>query len=114
MNIQNDVTRKANEANIHSTGVAEEELLYTLPGETPTEQQLWEKRKHYVEQQKRKLTMIQNLKYQNFLTVLFFVIQTKIFRNRCNQPEIGNKVMNINEANKERINVEQQHNKQYI
>ena len=42
MNIHNDVNTKTIEVNIQSTGVAEEELLYILPGECPTEQQLWE------------------------------------------------------------------------
>ena len=44
MNIRNDVNTKATEVNIQSTGVAEEELLYILPGECPTEQQLWEEK----------------------------------------------------------------------
>ena len=44
MNIHNDVNTKANEVNIQSTGIAEEELLYILPGECPTEQQLWEEK----------------------------------------------------------------------
>ena len=44
MNIRNDVNTKAIEVNIQSTGVAEEELLYILPGECPTEQQLWEEK----------------------------------------------------------------------
>ena len=44
MNIRNDVSTKAIEVNIQSTGVAEEELLYLLPEETPTEQQLWEEK----------------------------------------------------------------------
>ena len=44
MNIRNDVTTKANEVNIQSTGVTEEEHLYILPQDTPTEQQLWEEK----------------------------------------------------------------------
>ena len=44
MNIRNDVNTKAIEVNIQSTGVAEEELLYILPDECPTEQQLWEEK----------------------------------------------------------------------
>ena len=44
MNIRNDVTTQAIEVNIQSTGVAEEETLYILPEETPTEQQLWEEK----------------------------------------------------------------------
>ena len=44
MNIRNDVNTKAIEVNKQSTGVAEEELLYILPGESPTEQQLWEEK----------------------------------------------------------------------
>ena len=43
-NIRNDVTTKAIEVNIQSTGVAEEELLYILPEGNPTEQQLWEEK----------------------------------------------------------------------
>ena len=39
-NIRNDVTTLAIEVNIQSTGVAEEETLYILPEESPTEQQL--------------------------------------------------------------------------
>ena len=45
MNIRNDVTTQAIEVNIQSTGVAEEETLYPLPEETPTEQQLREVKK---------------------------------------------------------------------
>ena len=41
MNMRNDVTTQAIEVNIQSTGVAEEETLYLLPEESPTEQQLW-------------------------------------------------------------------------
>ena len=44
MNIRNDVATKAIEVNIQSTGVAEEETLYILPDESPTEQQLWEEK----------------------------------------------------------------------
>ena len=44
MNIRNDVNTKAIEVNIQSSGVAEDELLYILPGESPTEQQLWEEK----------------------------------------------------------------------
>ena len=44
MNIRNDVAIKAIEVNIQSTGVAEEETLYILPDESPTEQQLWEEK----------------------------------------------------------------------
>ena len=44
MNIRNDVNTKAIEVNIQSTRVAEEELLQILPGEWPTEQQLWEEK----------------------------------------------------------------------
>ena len=44
MNIRNDVNTKAIEVNIQSTGVAGEDLLYILPGESPTEQQLWEEK----------------------------------------------------------------------
>ena len=41
MNIRNDVTTQAKEVKIQSTGVAEEDTLYVLPDEIPTEQQLW-------------------------------------------------------------------------
>ena len=44
MNIRNDVTTKAIEVNIQSTGVAEEKPLYILPEETHTEQQLCEEK----------------------------------------------------------------------
>ena len=44
MNIRTDVTTQAIEVNIQSTGVAEEETLYLLPEEAPTEQQLWEEK----------------------------------------------------------------------
>ena len=44
LNIRNDVTTKAIEVNIQSTGVAEEESLYILPEEAPSEQQLWEEK----------------------------------------------------------------------
>ena len=44
MNIRNDVITKAIEVSIKTTRVAEEELLYILPEETPTEQQLWEEK----------------------------------------------------------------------
>ena len=44
MNIRNDVTTQAIEVNIQSTGVAEEDTLYVLPDEIPTEQQLWERK----------------------------------------------------------------------
>ena len=44
MNIRNDVTTKAIEVNIQSTGVAEEESLYILPEEVPSEQQLWDEK----------------------------------------------------------------------
>ena len=44
MNIRNDVITKAIEVKIQSTGVAEEESLYILPEEVPSEQQLWEEK----------------------------------------------------------------------
>ena len=44
MNIRNDVTTKAIEVNIQSTGVTGEEPLYILPQDNPTEQQLWEEK----------------------------------------------------------------------
>ena len=44
LSIRNDVTTKAIEVNIQSTGVAEEESLYILPEEAPSEQQLWEEK----------------------------------------------------------------------
>ena len=44
MNIRNDVTSQAIEVNIQSTGVAEEETLYLIPDETPTEQQQWQEK----------------------------------------------------------------------
>ena len=44
MNIRNDVTTKAIEVNTQSTGVTEEEPLYILPQDIPTEQQLWEEK----------------------------------------------------------------------
>ena len=44
MNIRNDVTTKAIEVKIQSAGVAEEESLYILPEEVPSEQQLWEEK----------------------------------------------------------------------
>ena len=44
MNIRNDVTTKAIEVNIQSTGVTEEEPLYILLQDIPTEQQLWEEK----------------------------------------------------------------------
>ena len=44
MNIRNDVTTKAIEVNIPSRGVGEEESLYILPEEAPSEQQLWEEK----------------------------------------------------------------------
>ena len=44
MNIRNDVTTKAIEVNIQSTGVAEEESLYILPEEVLSEQQLWDEK----------------------------------------------------------------------
>ena len=44
MNIRNDVTTQAIEVNYQSTGVAEEDTLYVLPDEIPTEQQLWEEK----------------------------------------------------------------------
>ena len=44
MNFRNDVATKAIAVNIQSTGVAEEETLYILPDEFPTEQQLWEEK----------------------------------------------------------------------
>ena len=54
LNIRNDVITKATEVNIQSTGVAEEELLYILSGECPTEQQFGKKKKQFVNQQKLK------------------------------------------------------------
>ena len=44
MNIRNDVTTQAIEVKIQSTGVAEEDTLYVLPDEIPTEEQLWEEK----------------------------------------------------------------------
>ena len=44
LNITNDVTTKAIEVIIQSRGVAEEESLYILPEEAPSEQQLWEEK----------------------------------------------------------------------
>ena len=44
LNIRNDVITKAIEVSIKTTRVAEEELLYILPEETPTEQHLWEEK----------------------------------------------------------------------
>ena len=42
--MRNDFTTKAREVNIQSTGVTEEEHLYILPQDIPTEQQLWEEK----------------------------------------------------------------------
>ena len=44
MSNRNDVTSKAIEVNIQSTRTAEEESLYILPEEVPSEQQLWEEK----------------------------------------------------------------------
>ena len=44
INIRNDITTKAIEGNIQSTGVTEEESLYILPEDKPTEQQLREEK----------------------------------------------------------------------
>ena len=44
MNIRSDVTTKAIEVNIQSTGVSEEDPFYILPQDIPTEQQLWEEK----------------------------------------------------------------------
>ena len=45
MNIRNYVTTKSIEVIIQSTGVTEEEPLYILPQDTPTEQHLWEEKR---------------------------------------------------------------------
>ena len=47
MNIQNDVTGKANEANLQSSGVAEGERLYILPGVPPLNNNLWKETWNY-------------------------------------------------------------------
>ena len=44
LNIRNEVTTKAIEVNIQSTGVTEEEPLYILTEGTPTEKGLWEEK----------------------------------------------------------------------
>ena len=67
MNVRIDVTTKAIEVNIQqSTGVAEEEPLYILPEETPTEQEKGTLRKAA----KWKLTMIQKTNCQNSKTFI--------------------------------------------
>ena len=66
MSIRYDVTTQAIEANIQSTGVADEETIYLLPEENPREQQLWQEKKHSLKQRKQKLTMTQKMKRQNF------------------------------------------------
>ena len=42
--MRNYVSTKAIEVNIQSTGLAEEEFIYLLPEQTPTEKQLWEEK----------------------------------------------------------------------
>ena len=46
MNIRKYAPTKAIESNIQSTGVTEEEPLYILPQDTPTEQQLREEKRN--------------------------------------------------------------------
>ena len=65
MNIHNDVNTKAIEVNIQSTGVAEEELLYILPVNTPQNNNYGRKKKQFVNQQKLKPTMNQKMKCLN-------------------------------------------------